>query len=73
MASQNNNTMKKILLAIVAAVMTIGSVSAQQYMYIWKKDGTHVAVPVEKMDSLGFYAPTYTLAVTVEGAGTVQD
>lgn len=71
MASQNNNTMKKILLAIVAAVMTIGSVSAQQYMYIWKKDGTHVAVPVEKMDSLGFYAPTYTLAVTVEGAGTV--
>ena len=63
--------MKRLVLAAVAAVMAFGTVNAQKHMYIWKKDGTHVTIPVEKVDSLGFYTPTYTLAVTVQGDGSV--
>lgn len=63
--------MKKLLLAVIALIMTIGVASAQQYMYVWKTDGSHVKYQVEELDSVGFYAPTYTLSVTTEGEGTI--
>ena len=49
--------MKKILLAVIALIMTAGAVSAQQYMYVWMKDGTHQSYPVSDLDSVGFYMP----------------
>ena len=63
--------MKKLILAVIALIITIGVASAQQYMYVWKTDGSHVKYQVEELDSVGFYAPTYTLSVTTEGEGTI--
>ena len=63
--------MKKLLLAVIALIMTIGVASAQENMYVWKKDGSHFKYQVEELDSVGFYAPTYTLSVTTEGEGSV--
>ena len=63
--------MKKTLLAVIALIMTIGSASAQQLVHLWYKDGTHLSVPVSKLDSIGFFTPSYTLSVTTEGEGTV--
>ena len=57
--------MKTLLLAVIALIMTIGAVSAQKCMYVWMKDGTHLSIPVSSFDSVGFYAPTYTLSVTI--------
>ena len=64
--------MKKILLAVITVIMTIGAASAQQKMHVWLKDGSHVTYMVEFVDSLTFHAPTYTLAVAIEGEGTVM-
>ena len=58
-------------MAVIAIIMTIGSASAQQKMHVWKANGTHVTFQVEELDSVGFYTPTYTLAVSIEGEGTV--
>lgn len=63
--------MKKILMAVIALIMTVGAASAQKCMYVWMKDGTHLSIPVSSFDSVGFYAPTYTLSVTTEGEGSV--
>ena len=63
--------MKKILMAVIALIMTVGAASAQKCMYVWMKDGTHLSIPVNTFDSVGFYAPTYTLSVTTEGEGSV--
>ena len=58
-------------MAVIALIMTIGVASAQKCMYVWMKDGTHLSIPVSSFDSVGFYAPTYTLSVTTEGEGSV--
>ena len=63
--------MKKIMMAVMALIMTVGAASAQKCMYVWMKDGTHLSIPVSSLDSVGFYAPTYTLSVTTEGEGSV--
>lgn len=63
--------MKKIMMAVMALIMTVGAASAQKCMYVWMKDGTHLSIPVSSFDSVGFYAPTYTLSVTTEGEGSV--
>lgn len=49
--------MKKLILAVIALIMTIGVASAQQYMYVWKTDGTYVTFTVNEVDSIGFYMP----------------
>ena len=49
--------MKKLLLAVIALIMTIGVASAQQNMYVWKTDGTYVTFTVNEVDSIGFYMP----------------
>ena len=49
--------MKKILLAVITLIMTAGAVSAQQYMYVWMKDGTHQSYLISELDSVGFYLP----------------
>lgn len=49
--------MKKMILAVIAVIMTIGTASAQQYMYVWKTDGTYVSFSVSEVDSVGFYLP----------------
>ena len=63
--------MKKLIMAVIALIMTIGSASAQQYMFVWKTDGSHVKYLVEELDSVGFYAPSYTISIATEGEGTV--
>ena len=52
-----NILMKKTLMALIALIMTRGTASAQQYMYVWKTDGTYVAYSVDEVDSIGFYLP----------------
>ena len=49
--------MKKLLLAVIALIMTIGVASAQENMYVWKTDGTYVTFTVSEVDSIGFYMP----------------
>ena len=49
--------MKKILMAVIALIMTVGAASAQKYMYVWKTDGTYVTFTVNEVDSIGFYMP----------------
>ncbi|MCR4664741.1 MAG: hypothetical protein K5660_05180, partial [Paludibacteraceae bacterium] len=63
--------MKKLLMAVIALTMTLGTISAQKYMYVWRTDGTHISYLINDLDSIGFYAPSYTLTVKVEGEGTV--
>ena len=58
-------------MAVIALIMTFGAASAQQYMYVWYKNGSHLSIPVADLDSVGFYAPSYTLSVVTEGEGTV--
>ena len=48
--------MKKFLIAVIALIMTVGTLSAQ-YMYIWNKDGTYLSIPINSFDSIGFYMP----------------
>jgi hypothetical protein len=49
--------MKKLLLAVIALIMTIGVASAQENMYVWKTDGSYVTFTVNEVDSIGFYMP----------------
>ena len=49
--------MKKILMAVMALIMTVGTLSAQKHLYVWKTDGTYISVPVNEVDSIGFYMP----------------
>lgn len=63
--------MKRIFTFAIVLLMAFGSMSAQQYVYIWKTDGSHISYPVTDIDSIGFYAPFYTVVLTAEGNGTV--
>ncbi len=49
--------MKKLILAVIALIMTIGVASAQENMYVWKTDGSYVTFTVNEVDSIGFYMP----------------
>ena len=63
--------MKKIFTLIVVLSMTLGTMNAQQYVYLWKADGSHISCPISDIDSIGFYAPFYTVVLASEGKGTV--
>ncbi|MBP5476699.1 MAG: hypothetical protein J6Y00_03325, partial [Paludibacteraceae bacterium] len=60
--------MKKILMAVIAIIMTVGTLSAQQNMYVWKTDGTYVPFSVSEVDSIGFYLPA-SMTVNTKGVG----
>ena len=64
--------MKRNLMLVIALIMTFGTMRAQQYLYVWKTDGSHVSYPVTDIDSIGFYAPFYIVNLTAEGKGTVS-
>lgn len=49
--------MKKLIMAVIALIMTIGVSIAQENMYVWKTDGTYVTFTVNEVDSIGFYMP----------------
>lgn len=63
--------MKRIFTFVIVLLMTLGTISAQQYLFLWKTDGSHISYPITDIDSIGFYAPFYTVVLTTEGKGTV--
>ena len=44
-------------MAVIALIMTLGTVTAQEYMFVWKTDGTSDTYRVSDLDSIGFYMP----------------
>lgn len=64
--------MKRNLTVVIVLLMALSTISAQQYLYLWKADGSHVSYLVTDIDSIGFYAPFYIVNLTAEGKGTVS-
>ena len=44
-------------MAVIVLIMTLGTVTAQEYMFVWKTDGTSDTYRVSDLDSISFYMP----------------
>lgn len=64
--------MKRNLILAIIFIMAFGTMRAQQYMYLWRSDGSHISYPVADIDSIGFWAPFYIVNLEADGKGTVS-
>ena len=64
--------MKRNLILAIIFIMAFGTMRAQQYLYLWRTDGSHISYPVADIDSIGFWAPFYIVNLEADGKGTVS-